>query len=183
MTLFSYGFRPEAIDPPSIDQRLCWMSASGQKRTFEHSAANVRRSRLVLIEDESDFVLDGHVLTAVSRQVVLNGEPGNFAFDADVHGRGMLRHVRIVEGADVDPQPFLCDPLPLVILSASAASDLDLPDSSSQSPYCRQTTPASELATFARGRRHADHNAGCWISAILGHSVPGNNLRWSGDDA
>ncbi len=22
MTLFSYGFRPEAIDPPSIDQRL-----------------------------------------------------------------------------------------------------------------------------------------------------------------
>ena len=106
------------------------LTATGPyKRTFEHSAANVRRSRLVLIEDESDLVLDGHVLTAVSRQVVVNGEPGTFAFDADVHGRGMLRHVRIVEGADVDPQPFLYDPLRLVILSASAASDLDLSDS------------------------------------------------------
>jgi hypothetical protein len=29
MTLFSYGFGPEAIDPPGIDQRFCLMTASG----------------------------------------------------------------------------------------------------------------------------------------------------------
>ncbi len=81
----AFGLR-RLIRPASISA-FAGCPLSGVKRTFEHSAANVRRSRLALIEDESDLVLDGHVLTAVSRQVVVNGEPGDFAFDANMHGR------------------------------------------------------------------------------------------------
>ncbi len=43
MTLFSYGFRPEAIDPPGIDQHpshLCPLL--GVKRTFASYPLYVR---------------------------------------------------------------------------------------------------------------------------------------------
>ena len=42
MTLFSYGFGPEAIDPPGIDQRFCLMTAWGQNRRNEDYRSNDR---------------------------------------------------------------------------------------------------------------------------------------------